>query len=131
MEPRTITDVADIDPFALEAGAREETYRKIRDLMERYYSQRVGPRSTRQRRERIAKRRESGSDGQARSAGREERTLEGEQDAYDRASHVKHVLAILTGRYDHALDSPGSQGHAEHRRDIDRAATMRREEALV
>ena len=111
----TLQNLLDQDPFEMESDEREALYQDLKDTMEEHY-QSVTSRALRRRRHRIQKRREAGTktvhgrtfedDHHTSHADREEEKMQEDVKTYFGggddvgAQRFKHILAILTGRYD-------------------------------
>lgn len=100
-----------------DATSLETTYRDLRDRLRDEYDQRVGPRAVRCRLRAIDRYRDAGADRMSRraphhscTADRLERELENDEAQYRAGAAQKHVLAVLTGRYDLQLIATGSSG---------------------
>ncbi|MBE0522210.1 MAG: hypothetical protein IBX39_08125 [Candidatus Methanoperedenaceae archaeon] len=119
--------------FDIEPKNRETEYRKLRDELAQMYSVHVGPTARRNATHQIAKQRGAGGH-HAVMADSQEKRLEHDISEYDEGVHQKHLLAILTGKYDHALNelaNPAkvwSNTFPRHNEEIVRAAKIRLEE---
>ena len=88
--------------FEIDPAEREQTYRDLRDALAQDYSIHVGPHQQRNARHQITKQRAAGGHHEH-AADSQEQRLERDISEYDEGVHEKYLLAILTGRYDHAL----------------------------
>ena len=116
--------------FEIEPQNRETEYRKLRSALANEYATHVGPYQRRVSANQIAKQREAG-DHHAVMADAQEQRFENDVMEYEEGVHRKYILAILTGRYDHALNDlsiPGkiwSNTVPKHNDEILKAANIR------